>query len=235
MNFDINNSAKEKKQLLFLHGYLADRNSFVYQLKFFERYFEVFAPDLKGFGQNKGMDYPYSLDDYIKEVEEFKQKHGIIKPHVIAHSFGGRIAIKATAQNNDFCDKLVLTGSAGLKPKFNLKKCAKKCVFNLLKKVVDRKKLAFFYSSDYNQLNPIMKESFKLIVREHLDEKLEKINNQTLIINGKLDKDTPVYMAKRLNRGIKNSQLIVFEGAGHFCFIDKPAKFNLLTREFLTT
>ena len=75
MNFDINNSAKEKKQLLFLHGYLADRNSFVYQLKFFERYFEVFAPDLKGFGQNKGMDYPYSLDDYIKEVEEFKQKH----------------------------------------------------------------------------------------------------------------------------------------------------------------
>ena len=47
-----------------------------------------------------------ALDDYIKEVEEFKQKHGIIKPHVIAHSFGGRIAIKLASEDNNI-DKII--------------------------------------------------------------------------------------------------------------------------------
>ena len=87
----------------------------------------------------------------------------------------------------------------------------------------------------YQAMAQEVQQNLKVEVIESVDEKLEKINNQTLIINGKLDKDTPVYMAKRLKKGIKNSQLMVFEGAGHFCFIDKPAKFNLLTREFLTT
>ena len=41
------------------------------------------------------------------------------------------------------------------------------------------------------------------------------------------------YMAKRLNKGIKNSHLKVIKGAGHFCFIDKPYAFNLLAGEFL--
>ena len=222
-----------EKNLLFLHGYLADKRSFFNQLKFFERDFNVFALDLKGFGENTGMVTPYSLDDYILEVEEFKQKSSISSPHIIAHSFGARIAIKATAKNNNFCSKLVLTGAAGLKPRKTLKKSVKKATFTVLKKFIKKEKLACFYSKDYLALDKVMQESFIKIVNEHLDEYLTFIKNPTLLVFGENDLDTPLYMAKRLNKGIVDSRLVVIEDAGHFCFIDKPHKFNGEVKEFL--
>ncbi|MBO7345779.1 MAG: alpha/beta hydrolase [Clostridia bacterium] len=215
-----------------MHGYLSNGKSFNNQRAFLERDFEVFAPDLKGFGDNQRMEYPYSLDDYIKEVKEYCYKNRIVRPFVVAHSFGGRIALKTTAQDQNFCEKLVLTGCAGLKPRASLKKILKKTTFNLLKKFTPREKLVKFYSPDYIGLSPVMKESFKLIVGEYLDEYLQKIAVPTLIIAGEKDGETPLYTAKRLHKGIKESSLSVYADAGHFCFIDKPLKFNLEVREF---
>ncbi len=226
-------STNEKRDLLFLHGYLSSGKSFVFQTKFFSQYFNVYAPDLKGFGSNFDMEYPYSLDDYVNEVKEYIKDNGLKNPDVIAHSFGGRIAIKLASTDKSAFGKMVLTGCAGLKPKLTFKKAWRKASFNFLKHFVKREKLSRYYSNDYNMLNVTMKESFKKIVSEHLDDRLADIDNQALIIFGKNDDQTPLYMAKRLNKGIKNSKLILIANAGHFCFIDKPARFNMEVREFL--
>ena len=218
---------------MFLHGYLSSGNSFVYQTKFFSRDFEVFAPDLKGFGENIDMKTPYSLDDYIDEVGEYIYKNSLNNPYIVAHSFGGRIAIKGIATKKIQAKKLVLTGSAGLKPKNSIKKIYKKACLNFLKHFLSKQKLERFYSKDYLALNDIMKQSFIKIVNEHLDGYLQSVLVPTLIINGNLDKETPLYMAKKLNKNIKNSTLIVMQGCGHFCFIDKPNKFNVEVKEFL--
>ena len=226
-------SIDDKRQLLFLHGYLADKRCFSYQYAYFEKNFEIFALDLKGFGENADMEYPYSLDDYIMEVKEFCYKKGVICPSVIAHSFGGRIAVKLSALEKEFFKKIVLTGSAGLKPRFSIKKAVKKTTYKVLRKFMEKEKLEFLFSSDYNKLSGVMKDSFSKIVSEYLDDYLERITNQTLIVFGSKDKETPIYMAKRLKQKIKNSSLKIFEGAGHFCFIDKPLKFNMEVGEFL--
>ena len=144
---------------MFLHGYLADKNSFYKQIPFFERDFDVHAIDLKGFGENKDMPYPYALSDYLQEVKEYIYKNSLDRPSVIAHSFGGRIVVKGSAEDSNLFDKIVLTGSAGLKPRPSLKRFAKKTVFKLLKPFVSREKLSAFYSPDYLKLSPIMKES----------------------------------------------------------------------------
>lgn len=226
-------STKEKKDLLFLHGYLADGNSFAYQYPAFKDSFNIYAFDLKGFGKNVPMPYPYSLDDYASDVKRFMEDNGIEKPCVIAHSFGGRVAIKLLSVHPDLFSKLVLTGSAGLKPKKTIKKVVKKTIFNCLKVVVPKERLTALYSKDYQKLSPVMQKSFKMIVNEHLDEKVKKIKVPTLIINGKNDKETPLYMAKRFNKFIDGSKMVVLEGAGHFCFIDKKFKFNAEVKEFL--
>lgn len=212
---------------------MSSGRSFYNQLNFLGRDFDVFAPDLKGFGDNPDMEYPYSLDDYIFEMKEYMYKTGIVKPHVIAHSFGGRMLIKSSAKDGGLFDKLVFTGSAGLKPKRTLKKTLKKTCFNILKRFVERDKLSAFYSKEYLSLSPVMKESFKLIINEYLDEYLGDIKNPTLIINGIKDLETPPYTARRMAEKIKNSRLIFIDGAGHFCFLDKPNKFNVEVKEFL--
>ncbi len=216
-----------------MHGYLSEGKVFYNQLNFFSNYFDVYAPDLKGFGKNVDMPYPYSLDDYIDSVKEYMYANGITFPHVVAHSFGGRIAVKGTSQDPNLFDKLVLTGCAGLKPKFTIKKACKKTAFNILKGVLPKDKLKGFYSKDYLALSPVMQKSFIKIVNEHLDHLLCKVQNQTLLIFGKKDFETPLYMARRLNSGITNSTLTVYNTAGHFCFLDCPRTFNLEVREFL--
>ena len=216
-----------------MHGYLSSGKSFFKQLDFFSKDFNVFAPDLKGFGDNLDMPYPFSLDDYIEEVKEYVYKMGISRPHVVAHSFGGRIVIKSASEDNNLFDKIVLTGAAGIKPKFSLKKHLKKSAFNLLKKFVKKERLQGFYSKEYLSLSPIMKKSFIKIVNEHLNDKLINIKNSTLIINGDKDNQTPLYTAKILNKNIQNSKLIILKNAGHFAFLDCPYKFNLEVKEFL--
>ena len=212
-----------------MHGYLSNGQSFFNQISHFSRDFEVYSPDLTGFGENKDMPYPYSLDDYIDSVNRYMEENEITNPFIIAHSFGARIAIKGLATKRLNARKLVLTGPAGLKPKWTLKKTC----FNVLKKFINKDKLTRFYSKDYLELNETMKGSFIKIVNEHLEDYLPLIDIETLIINGKLDRETPLYMARKLNKNIKNSTLKVFEGCGHFCFLDKPNKFNMEVKEFL--
>lgn len=217
---------------MFLHGYLASGNTFYHQLKYFSREFDVFAPDLKGFGENLEMPYPYSLDDYVKEVKEYCYKNGLNSPYVVAHSFGARIVLKGVYTKELSFDKIVITGGAGLTPKVTLKKRLKKTAFSVLKKFIKKEKLKSFYSSDYNSLSPIMKQSFIKIVNERLDYTLPYIKTKTLLIFGEKDKETPLYMAKKFEKGLQNSTLITFKDAGHFCFLDKPQTFNTEVKEF---
>ena len=179
------------------------------------------------------MEYPYSLTDYVNDVKKYMDENGIVFPHVIAHSFGARIAVKMASENSSVFDKIVLTGAAGLKPKRTLKFYIKRGLFKALKPLFGKKRLSKFYSKDFNALSPVMKQSFIKIVNEHTDALLDKVLNPTLLIFGENDRETPLYMAERFNKGIKDSTLTVIKGAGHFAFIDKPLRFNMEVREFL--
>lgn len=218
---------------MFLHGYLSDGKAFVMQERFFNGIYRCFAPDLVGFGENKEMPFAYSLDDYIASVKEYMQQNGIVKPDVIAHSFGARIAVKMASLDKDIFGKIIITGGAGLKPKRKLNYFIKKIKFSVLKKFVKREKLKKYYSSDYLALSPIMRESFKKIISEHLDENAKVVENKVLLVYGEKDTETPLYMAKRYKNYIKNSTLKIIKEEGHFCFLTAFNYFNTLAREFL--
>lgn len=207
------------------------------QMRFFEKHYDVYAFDFKGFGDNVPMQKPYALDDYISDTAEYMYKHSLNCPFVVAHSFGARVVVKFSSER--YCEnapfsKIVLTGPAGLKPRFSLKKAVKRRVFKTLKPFLSEDKKSRFYSSDYLALSPVMRESFIKIVNEHLDTSAKKITVPTLIICGEEDKETPPYMAKRYHDYIKNSKLKIIKSAGHFAFIDKPYLFYTTALSFLS-
>ena len=90
-----------------------------------------------------------------------------------------------------------------------------------------------FASADYKAMPTKLKPVFCSIVNTHLEELLSLIRCKTLIVYGSEDKQTPLYMAKRLNRKIQNSKLVVLQGAGHFCFVDRQVEFVSLVKDFL--
>lgn len=218
--------------LVFLHGYLSSKEAFSAQIAFFSRYYKVYAPDLTGFGKNVPMPYAYDLDDYVREFSQLLKSIG--KPVcVVAHSFGCRIAIKAMSEGLPV-KKAVLCGVAGLKPRFSLKKTLKKRIYRAVRPFFNKEHLEKrFFSSDYNMLDGVMKESFKKIVGEYLDDRLETIKCPVLCVFGSNDRDTPPYLAERIRKKLPSVRVEFIADAGHFCFSEKSAEFNYRVREFL--
>ncbi|OGJ53087.1 hypothetical protein A2483_05880 [Candidatus Peregrinibacteria bacterium RIFOXYC2_FULL_33_13] len=146
----------------------------------------------------------------------------------MAHSFGGRIAIKIAAESPVKLKHLILTGAAGIKDKNNLKKN----IFKILAKtgnaffslpIISKmeksaRKILYRLSKGYDYLkltDPIMKKTFQLIVEENLTNLLHKINIPTLLLWGREDTLTPVSHAKIMHEKIKNSQIIIYDNIGH--------------------
>ena len=211
---------------------MSNKESFYYQTEFLSKRFKTVAIDITGFGKSKKLPYPYCLDDYVKDVINVITSLGIKKYHLIAHSFGIRIGIRL-ARVDDRLNKFVIIGGAGLKPKRKLGYYFKIYKYKLLKRFLPKEKMLSYGSSDYKMLKGAMRESFTMIVNEHQDGEISKIKNKTLIIYGENDLETPLYMAKKFAKKIKNSLLYTVKDAGHFCFMEKPNEVNVLIKEFL--
>jgi pimeloyl-ACP methyl ester carboxylesterase len=57
------------------------------------------------------------------------------------------------------------------------------------------------------------------------DSLLDRIDARTLIIVGRADWICPVTVATRIHHGVRNSELLVVERAGHFPWIEEPQQF----------
>jgi len=69
--------------------------------------------------------------------------------------------------------------------------------------------------------------------RFDVKDRLGEVDMPTLVVVGEQDRVTPVELSKELEEGIKGSQLVVVEGAGHMLPMEKAAKYNGVVREFV--
>lgn len=150
---------------------------------------------------------------------------------LVGHSFGGRVAIKFASRYSRLLEKVVLVDSAGIKPR-------RKIGYYL--KVLRHKLLNLLEvphtagSADYRKLNGAMRQTFKNIVNEDLSLLVRKITLPVLLIWGDKDKETPIYMAKKLYKSLGNPALIIFRGAGHYSYLDRPDEFYMLLKSYLS-
>lgn len=225
----------EGKDVLLLHGYLSQKNSFYYQIKFLsENGFKVTAPDMPGFGASAPIDYPYSVGDYANWLKDFIAAEGLDRPHIVAHSFGCRVALKLLAKDCAAAEKLVITGGAGIVKPRSRQYIRRVKRYRRVKKLFPKYAERHFGSEEYRTLPPVMKESYKLIVNEDLRGCASLVKNKTLLIYGGGDGVTPPAEEGEIFKSlIADSELKIIDG-GHFCFCENPDGFNNLLREFLT-
>lgn len=228
--------------VLLLHGWGSNVDSFGYLEKYLATNFKVFSLDLPGFGASEPPLTAWTLADYVKLVQDFMSQLSMIKPAVIGHSFGGRIAICLGSKG--LLSKLILADSAGVrprrKPQYYLKVYSYKLAKNLLhmipgnlRSLLLEKLQQRFGSSDYRNASPILRQTLVNVVNEDLSALLPDIKAPTLLIWGENDLDTPLYQAKIMEKNIPDVGLVVIKGAGHYSFLDKPRDFNLIADHFL--
>ena len=223
-----------KKILLFLHGWGCSKKSFEGFERFFLNEYIVLNLDLYGFGDSNLPDGYFDIYEYAKNIYIFlnKIKHNSID--IICHSFGARIAIVLSNCFNLNINKIIITGGAGLKPRFNPRIYFKKLFYKIFIKNVGILKIKNFGSDDFKSSSKNLKTVLVRVVNQHLNYLVENFNmsNKVLLIWGKDDRSTPLYMAKYFYHHINNSIIKIING-GHFCFLDDAEKFINLSKKFL--
>lgn len=220
---------REGKVLVLLHGWGCDIDAFkvVGSLKKDYKVVELSFPPFGKSDEPEG----WNIFSYANMVISLCEHLNIEKACFLGHSFGGRVAILISVIQPQLVEKLVLVDSAGMKPRRKISYYIKTATYKVKKKL--GLKIENLGSKDYVVLSPNMKRVFTSIVSTHLEEYASMIKQKTLIIFGEADKETPLYMARRLNKLIKNSTLVVMKNCGHFCYLEKPYEFNKLVTEFL--
>ena len=222
----------EGEDLVLLHGYLACKESFYYQIEALSARYRVTAFDFWGMGASAPPDGPWSVSDYAARTRALLGELGIARAFLLAHSFGGRVALKLLAEETDRFPYALLTGCAGIPPRRGLAYAARVRAYRAVRRFAPRFAERHFGSAEYRTLSPRMKESYKKIVNEDLTPCLAKIRSRVLYVFGERDTATPPYMARALHAGTAGSGLIFLRGCTHFCFCEQPARFNAVALEF---
>lgn len=221
----------EGKDLLLLHGYLSSKEAFANQIAYFSKFYKVTAIDFLGFGQSEKLPAPFSVDDYAAWLWRVMESLGLKSPHIIAHSFGCRVAVKLASERQNAFDKILLTGPAGIILKRGFSYHFKVKTYRFMKKIAPKFAERKFGSKEYRSLDPIMKESYKKIVNEDLSSAAKRVKNQVLIVEGTHDRTTTVQEAEVYLQSFPRAKLEMIEG-GHFSFVENPLVFNFLAEEF---
>ena len=214
---------------MFLHGYLSSKEAFIRQIDYFSRFYRVTAIDFLGFGKSSPLTQPFSVGDYAEWTKEVFTLLHVETPHVIAHSFGCRVAVKMASDG--YFDKMLLTGAAGVILKRSLRYRVKVKTYRIMRRIAPRFAETHFGSKEYRTLSPIMKESYKKIVNEDLRGDARKVKNEVLLVVGEDDTVTPIAEAKAYVNSFPRAKLRQIQG-GHFAFVENPVLFNLMAEEF---
>jgi len=198
--------------------------------------------DFPGFGKSDPPPVPWGVREYADFVKEFIRALNLPTVDVVCHSFGGRVTILLAGEDPALFRRLVLVDAAGIRPKRSLKYYIRTYTYKIGKRLGKIKFLDRLFhitekqkkagSEEYRALSGVMRSTFVKVVNLDLTDKLAKIPHPTLLIWGSEDQDTPLYMAKTMERLIPNAGLVVFEGAGHFSYADEYARFCAVLKSF---
>lgn len=237
----------EGDAVLLLHGWGSNITLFQGIIDTLSPHHRVIAPDMPGFGKTPEPPEPWCVDDYVDFIIKFLDSLHIREFSVLVHSFGGRVLFKMNARENlpYVIHKAVLVDSAGIMPKKTWKQKTSLRFYKMARQVMSTKLLHFLYpdavedmrkkrgSADYNNATPTMRATLVKVVNEDLEPFISKISCPTLLIWGDRDTATPIADAKVMEGLIKDAGLVVCEGAGHYSFLEQPAKVHGALQAFL--
>ena len=228
--------------ILLLHGWGGSIESMGLLFDDLARDHTVVAFDFPGHGESSLPPKAWGVAEYAESVRGVMDALQVHRPHIIAHSHGGRVTIKLATVHPDRVGKLVLVDSAGVRPPRSWryyvrvllakggKALARYC--GRIGAMARERIYRAIASTDYANAGPL-RDTFVKLVNDDLTPLLSQVASPTLLIWGADDTETPLSSAKVMERLIPQARLVVLQNAGHFSYLDQYGKFRLIVRQFL--
>jgi len=232
--------------VLLVHGFGADKDSWLPFVRELAGHYRVIALDLPGFGESsKNADAAYDVGAQTERLAAFIQQLGISKPNIVGSSMGGWIAALYAARYPDRVGSVALFDNAGItspKPselQLMLERGeANPLVVNSpedfdrlmamifvktpqvpapIKQLVVEKAMA---SHDFNQ------KIFAQLLEHYipLEPELANIQVPVLLLWGAQDKLTDVSSIEVMQPLLKQPSVVLIEDCGHAPMVERPAE-----------
>ncbi len=243
--------------LILLHGGGAGADSFGNWrgcLARFAEHYHVYAVDMVGFGctdKPDPRDYSYTQQARNEHIIAVIETLGLDSVNLIGNSMGGSTSMGVAIERPDLVNKLVLMGSAGvrapitdeLKSIMNYDHTTAGMIrivrgltnpdFRFDEELVNYRHGLSIQDDTKRAYNAVMGWIRQQGGLYYEEDYIARVTQETLVVNGKLDKVVPLSSAYRLLELIENSWGYIIPGCGHWAMIEKPVEFTATTLSFL--
>ncbi len=223
----LDNENPGRKTIAFIHGWGADKYNLGMIYDPLISKYRIISVDLPGFGKSPAPGKTIGSPEYAEILKSFFKKLNICEINYVGHSFGGKIGIILAAESNSIIRRLVLIDSTGIRSRHSPLYHLRVGSYKILKFFIRHfgsdagrleKLKSKFGSTDYKNAAG-MRDILVRQVNEDFSGILKKIECPVFLYWGEKDRDTPLWMAKKMKRLIGDSALYVVKGGGHFSFL----------------
>ena len=234
--------------LVVIHGGGAGADSWLQNVAGLSEHYEVYVPDLPGFGHSQSMYGDYGISEFVKFLEDFTHSLGLNRFHLVGHSIGGGIALRYALKFPHKISKLVLVSSMYLGKEialwvrflsssvfFRSLGVAAVAILKAVKWLVDLVYAPLKFVNPLPQAKVNMGKGLTTLKEQTtvLVNQLSELMMPILLVWGANDGIVPVSQAYAAARLIPDCQLQVFEDCGHSVYKQRVKEFSHLLTKFL--
>ena len=220
--------------IIFVHGWLGSWRYWWPSMQALSTRHRTFAFDLWGWGDSSKQAGQYNFDNYVKMMDQFMNKLGIMGPAtLVGHSLGAAVALRFARQHPDRVKRLVtvaLPVEGHHVPERLTRTDSPSFISRLGKAAAFPELEAEVKKTDTAALNATAIELQGLSFAQDLSE----APCPTLLVFG--EKDNVVAPPNGDHRHIIEApgrHFISLNDCSHFPMLDEPVKFNRLIQEFI--
>ena len=220
--------------LVLIHGYPLDHQIWDEVIPLLEDKFDLIIPDLRGFGESKTVDTPYTMDDLASDIAGLLDHLGIEKTAIAGHSMGGYVALAFARLFPDRVTGLGLIASQTLADPPDRKegryKSAADVTTNGIGGVVDTmtpkftsdERLQGFARKVMERQQPGAYIGALKAMAERQDSTplLALMQHPVVVVHGYADALIPIERAREVKDAVIHAHLVELRGVGHLPMLE---------------
>ena len=242
--------------IVFLNGILANTLSWVNQVSFFSKRFQVLVLDFRGQGKSEKPAMKYPMEIHADDLEALLNHLKMHRVHAIGVSFGAEVALVFATKYPERLKSLVVACAVShVGPAVKI--MAQRWLA-AAKRAHARRNGKHLFETVYPDIfsNEFIEKKWKLIestarfytisvdmaafselirgfMRLNVTPELSTIKTPTLVIAAEKDKLKPPRYSKLIHKKIKGSEFAIVKDSGHTVIWEKPEEFNEIVMEFI--
>ncbi|RAS75631.1 alpha/beta fold hydrolase [Priestia endophytica] len=251
LNYDRSTRYIEEGQgvpIILIHGVGLDLNMWHKQMKSLSSKYRVICYDMLGHGRSACPPGPYTLDHFVKQLDDLFSSLNLSEAHLVGFSMGGLVAQAYAISHPNKVSSLSIISSVAKRSNEQRKgvlerveKVEKEGHKSTIEAAIKRWFNQTFIEENPGVVDQIQKclennqpDAYAAAYRvfatadEEIYEQLTQIKCQTLIVTGELDYGSTPAMAELMAKEIPHSEVVIFQEIRHMLPIEAAESLNQL-------